>query len=167
METCSPRANEAEDELGTIAIVGLGNPFYGDDGVGPLVAQRLYEILCHKADFVLLEPGASGFRLAERLVGYQRVVIIDAFTNSPLEVGTVNRVAILNSPGCSLLTLHTVGFHDGLALARMVGLEVPRSIVLYGIVIREPGCFSETLSAELTAKLPQIVEAIAAEQMRQ
>jgi hypothetical protein len=47
----------------------------------------------------------------------------------------------------------------------MVGLEVPRTIVMYGIAIREPETFSENLSAELTARLPQIVKAVAAEEL--
>jgi hypothetical protein len=49
----------------------------------------------------------------------------------------------------------------------MVGLEVPRVIVMYGIAIREPESFSENLSAELAARLPQIVQAVAAEELRE
>jgi hypothetical protein len=37
---------------------------------------------------------------------------------------------------------------------------------MYGIVIRQPESFSEDLSAELIAKLPQIVEAVAQEEFR-
>jgi hypothetical protein len=37
---------------------------------------------------------------------------------------------------------------------------------MYGIVIRQPESFSENLSAELTARLPQIVQAVAEEEFR-
>jgi hypothetical protein len=63
------------------------------------------------------------------------------------------------------LSFHTAAFHDILTLARMVGLEVPSTIVVYGITIREPETFSENLSAELTVRLPQIVKAVAAEEL--
>ena len=59
--------------------------------------------------------------------------------------------------------------HSGLPrypnLGGMVGLEVPSTIVVYGIAIKEPETFSENLSAELTARLPQIVKAVAAEEL--
>jgi len=80
-------------------------------------------------------------------------------------VGTVNQVEIQEPSSCSFLSFHTAGFHDILTLARMVGLEVPSTIVVYGIAIREPETFSENLSAELTVKLPQIVKAVAADEM--
>jgi Ni,Fe-hydrogenase maturation factor len=74
-------------------------------------------------------------------------------------------VEIQESSSCPFLSFHTAGFHDILTLARMAGLEVPGAIVMYGIAIREPESFSENLSAELAARLPQIVEAVAAEEL--
>jgi hydrogenase maturation protease len=145
----------------------LGNPAHGDDGIGPVVARQVYELLRGQVDIDLLEHAASGFRLAERLVGYQRAVILDALADPQAAVGTVTQVEIQESSSCSLLSFHTAGFHDILTLARIVGLEVPRAIVMYGIVIREPESFSENLSAELAIRLPQIVQAVAAEELRE
>jgi hydrogenase maturation protease len=125
----------------------------------------VYDLLHCKADVDLLEHAASGFSLAERLVGYQRAVIIDALIDAQAEVGTVTQVEIQEPSGYSFLSFHTAGFHDILTLARMAGLEVPRAIVVYGIVIREPQTFSENLSAELAARLPQIVKEVAAEEL--
>jgi hydrogenase maturation protease len=154
----------APNKPGKTALVGLGNPAHGDDGIGPIVARHVYDLLPCKANIDLLEHAASGFSLAERLVGYRRAVIVDALTNTQAEVGTVTQVEIQEPSGCSFLSFHTAGFHDILSLARVVGLEVPRAIVMYGIAIREPESFSENLSAELAAKLPQIVEAIVLEE---
>jgi len=166
MEPCLPRADACPDKSGKTAIVGLGNPSHGDDGVGPVVARQVYDLLRCKADIDLLEHAGSAFSLAERLVGYQRAVIIDALTDVQADVGTVHQVEIQEPSSCSFLSFHTVGFHDILTLARMTGLEVPRTIVMYGIAIREPETFSESLSAELTARLPQIVKAVVAEILR-
>ena len=166
MELCLPHADVAPNKAGRTALVGLGNPAHGDDGIGPVVARHVYDLLRNPTDIDLLEHAASGFSLAERLVGYQRAVIVDALTDAQAEVGTVTLVDIQEPPGQSFLSFHTAGFHDILALARAVGLEVPRTIVMYGIAIREPLTFSEKLSVELAARLPQIVQAIAAEEVR-
>jgi len=167
MEPCSPRAGVAPNKPRKTALVGLGNPTHGDDGIGPVVARQVYDLLRCPADIDLLEHAASGFSLVERLVGYQRAVIVDALADAQAEVGTVTQVEIQESSSHSFLSFHTAGFHDILTLARAVGLEVPRAIVMYGIAIREPESFSEDLSAELIAKLPQIVEAVAAEELRE
>ena len=163
MGTCLPRADVTLSKPGRTALVGMGNPAHGDDGIGPVVARQVYGLLPNKADIDLLEHAASGFSLAERLVGFERAVIIDALVDAREEVGTVARVEFADESGGSLLGFHTAGFHDILALARTLGFEVPSSIVAFGVVIREPQTFSENLSAELTARLPQIVNAVLAE----
>ena len=165
MDACSPREDAAPNKRARTAIVGLGNPSYGDDGIGPAAAQRVYQLLRDRIDCELLEHAASGFRLAEKLVGYQRALIIDALTDPQTEVGTVRRVEFTESSSFPLLDFHTAGFHDILTLAQVAGLEVPTVIVMYGITIREPEGFSENMSAELTVRLPQIAQAIAAEEL--
>ena len=167
MEDCLTRDDAGPSKPGKTAIVGVGNPSYGDDGIGPVVARRVYDLLRGRTNIDLHEHAASGISLAERLVGYQRAVIIDALTDPQAEVGTVSRVEVQKPSGYSLFGFHTAGFHDILALARMLGLEAPRAIVMYGIAIREPESFSENLSAELAARLPQIVKTIATEELRE
>ena len=167
MEPCLPRASAAPNKPGRTALVGLGNPAHGDDGIGPLVARGVYDLLRGKANIDLLEHAASGFSLAERLVGYQRALIIDALVDEQAEVGTVRLVEIQEPSDYSFLSFHTAGFHDILTLAEMAGLEVPKAIVIYGITIREPETFSEKLSGELAARLPEIVKAVAAEELQE
>jgi hydrogenase maturation protease len=160
MEPCWLHEDEAADSDQKIAVVGLGNPLRGDDGAGCVVARDVFERLnqTHEAD--LLEPSASGFRLSEHLIGYQRAVIIDTLIDAQESIGTVKRVEILEGSGGPPVSLHTSGFHETLALARTAGFVVPSHISIYGIVIREPHSFSETLSGELVVRLPEIVSAI-------
>jgi hydrogenase maturation protease len=165
METCLTRADAGANKSAKTAIVGLGNPSHGDDGVGPVVGRRVYDLLRGKANVDFFEHAASAFGLVERLTGYQRAVIVDALSGVQAEVGTVSRVEIQEPSSWSFLSFHTAGFQDILTLARLIGLEVPSTIVVYGIAIKEPETFSEKLSAELTARLPQIVKAVAAEEL--
>lgn len=58
------------------AVVALGNPFREDDGVGPMLLDRLRE---HDLpDVELVDLGDPGFRLVHVLADYSAVVIVDA-----------------------------------------------------------------------------------------
>lgn len=166
MESCSCLESAAVDDPARTAIVGLGNPLYGDDGVGVIVAQSVFEIVHRRADIDLIDCPAPGARLAERLIGYQQAVLIDTLVNAQAKVGTVICVDILEHSSDPPVSLHITGFHDVLALARMVGMAVPNTIRIYGIVIREPRRFSVCLSPELAAAVAKIARAIAAAELR-
>lgn len=156
MEGCWPRENGSVKT----ALVGFGNPFHGDDAIGPLVARRVYESLPNREGIDLLELSTSDFGVMERLIGYQRAVIVDALVDEEGQVGTVRRLELPECSGEGHVSPHTGGFSAALTLARELGLPVPAEIVLYGVVIREPPCFSERLSPELEARLDQIAGAI-------
>jgi hydrogenase maturation protease len=158
MGNCWPRENAS---LRT-ALVGFGNPFHGDDAIGPLVARRIYESLPQRGNIDLLELSTSDFGVMERLIGYQRAVIVDALVDEQAEVGTVRRIELSESAGDGHLSPHTGGFSAALALARKLGLCVPTQIALYGVVIREPPGFSERLSLELGARVDEVAAAITA-----
>jgi hydrogenase maturation protease len=144
------------------ALVGFGNPCHGDDGIGPLVARRIYESLANTENIDLLELASSDFGVMEALIGYQRAVIIDALVDEEAEVGAVRRIELPECLADGHLSPHTAGFSAALALARKLGLAVPGEIALYGVVIREPRYFSDRLSPELEARLDEIARAIAA-----
>ncbi|HOS44477.1 MAG TPA: hypothetical protein PK794_12355, partial [Armatimonadota bacterium] len=59
-----------------ILILGLGNDIISDDAAGLLVARMVREELAGVADVV--ESSLSGLALLELLLGYARVVIVDA-----------------------------------------------------------------------------------------
>jgi hydrogenase maturation protease len=158
MENCWPRENVGP----RTALVGFGNPFHGDDAIGPVVARRIYESLPRREHIDLLELSTSDFGVMERLLGYQRAVIVDALVDDQAEVGTVRRIELSESSGDGQISPHTGGFSAALALARKLGLPVPAEIALYGVVIREAPSFSERLSPELGARVDEVAAAIAA-----
>jgi len=142
-------------------IVGLGNPYHGDDAIGIIVARQLYEMIKDNEPIDFLELSVSNFELTERIVGYKRVIIVDGLVNDEEAIGSVKKIEVSASIGRSPLSVHTGGFDAALSLARMMHLGVPDEISVYGIVIREPEGFSERLSNELSSKLLDIVREIA------
>ena len=61
-------------------IVGLGNPILTDDGVGVKVAYAVEEALSPNIpeNLTVTEASVGGLRLMELMVGYDRVILIDA-----------------------------------------------------------------------------------------
>ena len=147
--------------------MGFGNPYCGDDGIGPAAARGVHAALGSDSSTGLLELSTSALDLVERLAGYERAVIIDALVDEEEPLGTVKPLELAAGHAAPGLGFHTVGLGSALALARAVGLEVPPVVRVFGIVIREPRVFSETLSGELAAKLPEIIRTIAAAEAAQ
>jgi hydrogenase maturation protease len=143
-------------------IVGFGNSYCGDDGIGPAAARLLYASLGAQASADLLELSSSALELVERLAGYRQAVIIDALVDEDEVPGTVKPLELVAGRAIPGLGFHTAGLGSALALAGALGMDVPPAVRLYGIVIREPRVFTESLSGDLAARLPGIVREIAA-----
>ncbi len=68
---------------GKILVIGLGNPILGDDGVGWVVAREVETCLGASGQNVEVDCLAlGGLSLMERMVGYQRVILIDSLNTS-------------------------------------------------------------------------------------
>ncbi len=63
---------------GKTLIIGLGNPLISDDSVGLRVARRLRDVLRHRNDIEVTEDYWGGLRLMERMIGFDRAIVIDA-----------------------------------------------------------------------------------------
>jgi hydrogenase maturation protease len=152
-------------------VIGLGNPILGDDGVGWRVIEVLEDRLAVD-EVARREAGplefdrvaVGGLSLMERLVGYDRVVLVDAILGSVSE-GTVT-VGSLADTACRL-TGHLDSAHDAplieaLSAGRTLGAHVPDDITVVGVGVRRVDLFDERLSAPVAAAVAPAVEAILA-----
>lgn len=149
-------------------IVGLGNPILGDDGVGWRVAESVQDQLHNagsgqSADVVQLSLG--GLSLMENLVGYQRAIIIDAMN---LGIGQTGGVycfpleALPNPNSGHLGSAHDTSLITALEMGRRMGVELPEEVMVVGIESPYVYDFSEHLSPEVTAAIPQATRAVLA-----
>jgi hydrogenase maturation protease len=147
-------------------VIGLGNPILGDDGVGWKVAEAMGPRLAAdppRAQAVEVDYAAlGGLSLMERLVGYDRAVIVDAVvTRRP--VGTVARYRLDDFPergGANLTAVHDASLQTALALGRQLGAHLPRDVVVVGIEAERLCDFSEALTPAVAAAVPQAVGAV-------
>jgi hydrogenase maturation protease len=140
-------------------VLGIGNPQFGDDGVG----IRVIEILADRelpSEVKVEEAGLPGWGLPIWLEGKSNVILVDA-VNMGQPPGSWRRFH--PSDLHMLLETETLSLHQpdlacGLALTQALGL-LPENLLLYGI---EPADTSPgaSLSAEVRASLPEVVESI-------
>ncbi len=158
MEPFAQPDDAAESRRGI--IIGVGNPYYGDDAIGLLVARAVHRRLAQSDNWTLAELSCSAFGVIEHLEGYQRALIVDALVDEEAAPGTLVQVAV--PEGCSTphTGFHTVAFGDAMALARTAGLSLPERISFYAVVIRPPQGFADRLSPELEARIEELATAI-------
>lgn len=163
---CIERSRSDPAPLKTL-VVGLGNPILGDDGIGWRVAEALGASLAPangQSSSIEVECFAlGGLSLMEQLVGYDRVIIIDSIQTRDGKPGQVYQLALDDLPDLS--TGHTTAAHDtslqtAMRLGRTMGVELPKDISLIGIEAAHVYDFSEELTPEVAAAVPEAVRAV-------
>jgi hydrogenase maturation protease len=144
-----------------ILVLGLGNPLLRDDSVGLRVARALKPALQERADIEVDEEYRGGLRLMERMIGYDRVLIVDAMRTGAAP-GSLRRLTLGDMPTQHTASSHDVTLSTALEVGRKAGAQVPRpeDIQLIGIEVRDVETFGETLSPEVEAAIPSGVLAV-------
>jgi hydrogenase maturation protease len=151
-------------------IVGLGNPILTDDGVGVLVAEAIKTRLAQTAadKITVTESSRGGLHLMEMMIGYDRLILIDALTNIHAgHPGQIHRLSLDDLRSISP-TQHSSCAHDtslitALDVGRALGYGLPDDIVVYGIGVRNVVDFGEVPTPAVAKAIPLAVERVLAE----
>jgi hydrogenase maturation protease len=142
-------------------IIGLGNPILGDDGVGWRVVEALKEQAeAQGVETDLLAGGGIG--LMERLVDYQRAVIVDAIATGSHPTGTVRVFpleALENSFAGHLGSAHESNLQTALQVGRDLGASLPEKVTIVAIESPHVYDFSTELSPAVAQAIPAAVQA--------
>ena len=120
-----------------ILVAAVGNPDRGDDGVGPLVAQKLSGRLPAGAKLVVRSGDLMS--LIEDWAGVDAVICVDAAAQrgAPGRVYRIDLAEEALPPELSFTSSHAFGLAEAIELARVLELA-PKQIVVYAI---EGACF--------------------------
>lgn len=147
-------------------VLGIGNEWASDDGVGPEVVRRLQGRWQEQdrdskqaVEFsIIAQPDLS---LLDQIVGYANLVIVDAVvSDSP--PGTIHRQTwepgMLAARGVQRASSHGFGVRELLEMASVMG-KLPERVELWGIEIAstEPG---QGLSPEVKKEVDRVVVAL-------
>ena len=142
-------------------ILGLGNPLITDDSVGLRVAQQLRPLLADRPDVEVAEDYWGGLRLMERMIGYDRAIVVDAIqTGAP--PGTIHLLAPEGIPTQRSASAHDVNFSTALEFGRQAGVQLPQNsdIRLVAIEAEDILTFREHCTSAVQAAIPQAVETV-------
>ncbi|HUU07026.1 MAG TPA: hydrogenase maturation protease [Thermoplasmata archaeon] len=144
-------------------IVGVGNPILSDDGVGIHVARKLRDLGLESVD--VEELPASGLELLDMVLGYDRVVIVDAIVTEEgrpggfhvLEENAFERTVHGSTP-------HGINIATALAMGRKIVPEkMPKEVFFVAIEAKDIVNVSESMTPAVAAAIPSIVDRIVSE----
>ncbi len=140
-------------------VLGLGNPLLRDDGIGLHVARELEKLFADDPAVEVGEDYWGGLRLMERMIGYDRVIIIDAILTGG-EPGTIHLLTPDDIPTQRSASVHDVNLPTALEFGRHAGASLPTAsdITLIGIEAGDVQTFDETLSPALKLIVPHAVD---------
>lgn len=150
-------------------VVGLGNPMLTDDGVGVLVARAVEQALATRAhsQVEVVEASVGGLRLMEMMVGYDRVILVDALLGGGEVPGTVLRWTLADldtmAPTQHMASAHDATLPTALEAARRLGLQVPDDVAVFAIAAQNVDEFGDQPTAAVMAAVPRAAAAVLAE----
>ena len=142
-------------------ILGIGNPFMCDDGIGLHIAHSLKGII---PDASVVTTTMIDLQLIEILSDYDKLFVVDALISNDDGIGTVKKISS-GQPSMHLYSSHGLHFFELLKLGQELNYKMPEIVGIYGIVIRDDCSFGTKLSPEIMMKQNSIVLEVAADIM--
>jgi hydrogenase maturation protease len=153
-------------------VLGLGNPILRDDGVGWRVVEAL-SVPLRSLPWTQARAGyedwlefdcvsLGGLALMERMVGYERVVLVDAIQTASGAAGTVYRLALDDLPTLHANAAHDATLKEALALGHRLGVALPASdeIAIIAVEAADVLDFGENLSPAVEAAVPEATQLV-------
>ncbi|GAB3899611.1 hydrogenase maturation protease [Kibdelosporangium lantanae] len=138
-------------------VIGIGNPYRSDDGVGPTVADLIADMALPDVDVVIADGEPT--RLLDAWAGVDLAVVVDAVLCDPPQPGRIHRTNLDN-----IATIHPSTSSHGMGIPEAVVLgaaldQLPRRLVVLAVEAAELG-FGTDPSPDVAAALPGLVSAV-------
>jgi hydrogenase maturation protease len=129
-------------------VLGLGNEILGDDAFGIRVAERIRDGAA-ASEVEVAVSSESGLRLLDAISGCARLVVVEARETGRAAPGTVY---FARDGGR--------GVFDALALARTLGLDVPREVYVVTVEAAGRHTIGGAMHPAVEAAIPEAVDLI-------
>ena len=143
-------------------VLGIGNPILGDDGVGFHIAQELAkEIKDENID--VKDTSIGGLNLLELIVGYNKVIIIDAIMTQDGEAGEVYRLGPedIGEPAQSTISAHHLNLLTTIKLGKkLFPKKMPGEVIVFAVNIQEVTEFTEEMTRKVREAIPKVVNLV-------
>ena len=141
-------------------VLGIGNPILSDDGVGIRVAHEVEENL-NDPQVAVSETSAAGLTLLDSMLGYDKVIIIDAIQTKEGKAGQIYRMKPEDFCAAKRLSSpHQINLVTALELGKMLNLAMPREIDVFAVEAKDTDTFSEKCTPEVEKAIPEVVKMV-------
>lgn len=140
-----------------IAVIGVGNILFMDEGVGVYASRMLEENYSFEPEIEIIDGGTLGFKLMDYFEAYDKVVIIDTVSidDAPGSVYNLPAEALMGL--CDYRqTVHEVEVVGMLEICSM--LEKMAEVNVVGIIPEDIQSVEINLTATLKKELPILME---------
>jgi len=143
-----------------VKIIGFGNKYRSDDGIGIRIVEEL-EKLDYFKNIEIIDGGTSGTDLIFLIKGCSKIIIIDAI-DAGQNVGDVVNIQISDveefiKRDYKSLSLHDLNLADILKLIK--ALKINADISIIGVKPKKID-FGDRLSPEIEEKIPEIISLV-------
>ncbi len=142
-----------------VIIVGIGNDFRRDDGVGLAVAQCVAER--HLPGVRVVSGVSEPAALLEIWDGAALAVVVDAATGPDATAGRIRRWAGTDLEATAVVSSHALGLAQTFALGQALA-HIPDQLVVFTIDVTDTG-HGVGLTPAVAAAVPCLVDVVIAE----
>jgi hydrogenase maturation protease len=144
-----------------IVVIGVGNSYRTDDGVGPAVVELLERR--HVEGVVLARSLGEATELIDRWTGADLAILVDAVLADPAHPGRVHRLVVHRPPAerGRAASSHGMDLGEAVELARVLD-RLPGELVLYAVEVDRVG-YGEGLTPAVAEAAERLAENIAVE----
>ncbi|MDT8338875.1 MAG: HyaD/HybD family hydrogenase maturation endopeptidase [Sulfurimonas sp.] len=142
-----------------IAVIGVGNILFCDDGVGVIAADYLRQNFSFEPGVEIVDGGTLGFGLFEYFMEYEHVLVLDTLSMDD-EVGTIYKIPSkeLLGLGGYKKTAHEVEVVQMLEICELY--ETKAEVTLIGIVAEDINSAKIGLSEVLRSRFELFIKTV-------
>jgi hydrogenase maturation protease len=152
-------------------VLGIGNTILGDDGVGVRVVNEAADAVRGSwppdVDITFKDTAAAGLNLMDDILGYERLVVVDAILAGDENIGKIYRLTLKDlAQTPPSIALHSCGLAATLELGyTLFQDQVPRDVIVFGVGIHSVEKVTEEMNQAIQAAVPEMVKMLILELM--
>ncbi len=143
-------------------VLGIGNSILGDDGVGIHVVRELAKKIKGR-NVDVKDASVDGLNLLELIIGYDKLIVIDAIMTEGGGIGEIYRLKPENI--CDLSSSAISPHHFNLTATIEMGKklfpkEMPEEVTVFAIGAQEVAEVRERMTRKVKKAIPRVVSLV-------
>ena len=143
-------------------VLGIGNPILGDDGIGFHIAQELAKEIKDE-NIGVKDTSVNGLNLLELIVGYDKLIVIDAIMTEEAKAGEIYRLKPRSSSetAWSTISLHHLNLATTIEIGkRLFPQEIPGEVIIFAVGAQEVTEVTEEMTARVKEAIPRVINLV-------